>query len=577
MELNRLLQRQLEKYLPGAAWQADESLVNFINAIHNTYQDHEETQQLSEHAFNLVDQEYTNLTQKISESEARMKTILHGALDAVISMDQQGTIIDWNPEAERIFGYSCMEAQGKLLSDLIIPDHLKEAHSKGLENYLKSGHGPVIGKRIEIVAKRETGEVFPVELTISVLYDKGTRFFNAFLRDISLRKKAEQELKNYSERLQEMVADQHQELIENEARLRTITQNAPDFIAELDVQGNILFINKPLPYFPSGKVMGSNFIHWSAPDQHPTIMNSLNRVVQNGEIVQYETENKGPQGESYFYLSSMAPVKISGQVERIILIAHDITTRKQIERDLIHAKEQAEEASAAKSEFLANVSHELRTPLNGVIGFTDLLTKTPLNENQHKYLNMASQSANLLLSLIDDILDFSKIDAGKFRLDLSETDLTLLCLQVSDMVKFQINQKEVTFLVDIAPNLPSRIFADEIRLKQVLANLLSNAIKFTERGEVELKLDLLTKNIDEVTVRFSVRDTGIGINPKNQKIIFDAFVQEDISTTKKYGGTGLGLTISNKILALMQSELQLQSEPGMGSLFYFDLSLAYHH
>jgi signal transduction histidine kinase len=244
-----------------------------------------------------------------------------------------------------------------------------------------------------------------------------------------------------------------------------------------------------------------------------------------------------------------------------------------LNREIIKQKEQVERASSAKSEFLANISHEIRTPLNGIIGFSDLLVKTELSQAQNKYTSIISQSGNSLLKIIDDILDFSKIEAKKFELSMDKTNLPELCGQVTDMIKYQAGQKGLNVSLMLAPDCPEVIWADETRLKQVLVNLLANAVKFTQAGEVQLKIETLEKFHDgETRLRFSIRDTGIGIDPKNQQKIFDAFVQEDISNTKKYGGTGLGLTISNELLALMDSRLELQSEKGKGSLFHFTIS-----
>jgi signal transduction histidine kinase/DNA-binding response OmpR family regulator len=243
------------------------------------------------------------------------------------------------------------------------------------------------------------------------------------------------------------------------------------------------------------------------------------------------------------------------------------------QRDLTKAKKQAEVASKAKSEFLANMSHEIRTPLNGVIGFTDLLMQSKLTEIQQQYMTTVSQSANSLLDIINDILDFSKIEAGKLELSIDKVDVLEIGSQVADMIKYQAHKKELEVLLNISNQVPRYIWADEIRLRQVLINLLSNAVKFTEFGEVELKIEALSKNEGEDTVfRFSVRDTGIGIDEKNTQKVFEAFSQEDGSTTKRFGGTGLGLTISNKLLSLMGSQLHLQSELGKGSTFYFDVT-----
>ena len=241
---------------------------------------------------------------------------------------------------------------------------------------------------------------------------------------------------------------------------------------------------------------------------------------------------------------------------------------------LRRAKEQAEQGGRAKSEFLANMSHEIRTPLNGVIGFVDLLMKTKLDNTQKQYMSTVFQSANSLLDIINDILDFSKIEAGKLELSIEQYDLYKLGEQVMDIVTYQANEKGLEILLNIQSDIPRFIWVDSVRLRQVLVNLLGNAVKFTNAGEIELKIIMLKTELDKnIKFRFQVRDTGVGIDPNNQQKIFTAFSQEDASTTRKFGGTGLGLTISNKLLGLMGSQLQVESEMGEGSTFFFDITL----
>ncbi|MFV8443243.1 PAS domain S-box protein [Flavobacterium sp. LB2P44] len=251
----------------------------------------------------------------------------------------------------------------------------------------------------------------------------------------------------------------------------------------------------------------------------------------------------------------------------------DITERKQSET-VVQEKELAEAANKAKSEFLANMSHEIRTPLNGIIGFTDLLMKTNLGTTQEKYMTTISQSAHSLLDIINDILDFSKIEAGKLDLYIEKYDIHEMLKQVIDLILYESNQKKLNLELNIASDIPNYFWLDSVRLKQILINLLANAVKFTEKGSIKLNVSVIKKiNDSHAIIRFAVIDTGIGILEENKKKIFRAFSQEDSSTTRKFGGTGLGLTISNQLLGLMNSHLQLDTTIELGSTFFFDLKL----
>ncbi len=250
----------------------------------------------------------------------------------------------------------------------------------------------------------------------------------------------------------------------------------------------------------------------------------------------------------------------------------NVNKRAYYEEVLRKAKTQAEQASRAKSEFLANMSHEIRTPLNSVIGFTELLNKTPLSVSQKKFVENANISAQTLMEIINDVLDFSKIEAGRLELSEAETDIIETAEQVCDIVKYQASQKNIELLLNIGPDIPRYGLTDPIRLKQILVNLISNAIKFTEKGEVELSVKYEEKKQKKGTFTFSVRDTGIGISAEDQKKLFIAFTQADSSTTRKFGGTGLGLVISNYLAEKMGGKIELNSSPGIGSTFYFSIT-----
>ncbi len=301
------------------------------------------------------------------------------------------------------------------------------------------------------------------------------------------------------------------------------------------------------------------------------VRESLNRF----EPCHMEVINYKKNGEEFWSSIAFSPISDNtGKYTHWIAIKRDVTEHKKLEQNYIHAKEVAEAASKAKSEFLANMSHEIRTPLNSVIGFSDLLTKTSLDSTQQQYNSIVFQSANSLLDIINEILDFSKIEAGKLEIDIDKTDILELCYKASDVICYQAYQKNLELLLNISTDVPRFLWIDAVRIRQILINLLGNAVKFTTAGEVELKVTTVSQEEGGFSkIRFSVRDTGIGIHPDNIQKIFEAFSQEDASTNRKYGGTGLGLAISKKLLALMGSKLQVTSEPGKGSTFYFELTV----
>lgn len=506
---------------------------------------------------------------ELFSSQKLLNDVLQSASEiSIIALNINGEITVFNKGAEKMLGYTAEEMLGKQPM-LIHSEQELEKRSEELSQdlgYPIRGFRSIVGMaETEGLEKREwtyycrDGGARTVMLVVTPIRDINEQIegFLCIGTDVTER------------RLIELA------LITEKARLTAFVEHAPAAVAMLD--NDMRYIAVSNRWLEDYRMNGRNIIgasHYDVFQGLDEVSRQRHQRVLNGSIerkeedVIYIAEDPRPQ-----YLTwEMRPwYQYDGKVGGMMIFTQNITSIILQRNELEVAKRHAEQANEAKSEFLANMSHEIRTPLNGVIGFTDLVLKTKLNETQLQYLNIVNQSANALLSIINDILDFSKIEAGKLELEIEKCDLYELSGEATDIISYQVQAKGLEMLLNISPDLPRFIYADSVRLKQVLVNLLSNASKFTEKGEIELKIEPVTVHENHTTIRFSVRDTGIGIKPEKQGKIFEAFSQEDGSTTKKYGGTGLGLTITNRLLDMMSSTLHLDSTPGIGSCFYFEI------
>ncbi|MGK5092540.1 response regulator [Deltaproteobacteria bacterium TL4] len=358
-------------------------------------------------------------------------------------------------------------------------------------------------------------------------------------------------------------------------KLSTAVEQSPSSIVITDLQGKIEYVNpkfSQLTGYSLEEALGKNPRILKSGKVSSETYKALWTDLLAGKEWRGELHNKKKDGELYWEYASISPIKNeAGEMTHFLAIKEDIADRKQMEAELIQAKEQAEASNRAKSAFLASMSHEIRTPMNGVIGMTGLLLKTELNAKQQEYAETVRLSGMHLLSLINDILDFSKIEAGRMDLEEQAFDLKLCIEDALALIASKAAEKDLELIYLLEPKVPPFIRGDVTRLRQILVNLLSNAVKFTEAGEIMVSLKKLSQTEDSVKLQFSVRDTGIGIPADKKHRLFNAFSQVDVSTTRKYGGTGLGLAISARLTQLMGGEMWVESQEGQGSTFYFTI------
>ena len=370
-------------------------------------------------------------------------------------------------------------------------------------------------------------------------------------------------------------------IAQSERKFRNLFELSPIGIVLIDYENEkFLEINDALLEFTGytkNELLNLKLNDATPPEYWESDLERIKGLKFGHKIQPYEKEIFRKDGSRMPVLVNGIKLGLENHKKIFLALVQDIAERKKAEQELLRSKEEAEKANKAKSEFLANMSHEMRTPLNGIIGFSDILLKADLDTSHNQYVKTISQSANSLLAIINDILDFTKIEIGKIQIFSEKVHLFELVDEVISIIEFSAYEKQLEVVVNIDHDIPQCIYADKLRLKQILINLLGNAVKFTENGEIEISITKTEaqkeSNSNDVSLLFSVRDTGIGVSEEGKTVIFNAFMQEDNSSTRKYGGTGLGLTICNNLLGLMNSKLMLTSTKNVGSDFSFTLNV----
>ncbi|MEM9657820.1 MAG: PAS domain-containing protein, partial [Planctomycetota bacterium] len=357
--------------------------------------------------------------------------------------------------------------------------------------------------------------------------------------------------------------------------LHSLMDNIPDAIYFKDRESRFIRVSRAMQdkhgLADPDEVVGQTDEDLFTEEHAQQALADEREIMRTGEplVARLERETWPHRNDTWVSTTKMPLRNSDGATVGTFGISRDVTELKQAQDQLLHARDAANAASKAKSDFLANVSHEIRTPMNGIIGMTELLLNTELSDEQHEYQSIVKSSAHALLSLLNSILDFSKIESGKLELEIVPFELRETIGNTLQTLAARAAQKGLELAVRIPPEAPERLLGDPSRLRQILVNLVGNAIKFTDRGEVvvEVAVDSIDRHMSDL--HFTVRDTGPGVPPEKQARIFEAFSQADASTTRKYGGTGLGLAISTQLVQLMGGRIWVESELGQGSTFHF--------
>jgi PAS domain S-box-containing protein len=500
--------------------------------------------------------------EELKNANKKMETIIDAIPDLMLEVGLDGTIYNYHSHLKDSFMESTDRFIGKKISEILPPDAANLAFSaihEAAENGFSTGRQYTLEKKNEL--RWYELSIAPMKETV----DNEIHFI-CLSRDITKVKLVDESLAKSEERYRGLLDNLDAGIVVHAADTSVIMSN--------NKASELLGLS-------TEQILGKRAIDpiWKYLNEDNSIIDvekhPISLILKTKQAVKNFTLgiNHPNSTKIVWVLVTGFPIlSHSNEITEIVISFIDITERKLMERELLKSKEQSETANKAKTDFLANMSHEIRTPLNGIIGFTHLLMKSKMEKNQSEYMATINESATSLMQIVNDILDFSKIESGKLELHMEQVNLYQLTRQVIDLFSHLAKQKNIDLVLNLNENVPKYVLGDSVRLKQVLVNLLSNAIKFTSFGEICLDINkVVVPKKKTTTLKFSVKDTGVGIKEANKDKIFNSFVQEDNSTNRKFGGTGLGLAISNQLLALMESKLQLISKYGDGSDFFFEI------
>jgi PAS domain S-box-containing protein len=473
---------------------------------------------------------------------------------ATVEQNANGVITEWNAAAERMFGWPRSDAIGRT-ADIVIPARNVEKSHRHLADILRGPEERVYEGTITVLGR--DGHEFPAVVSVTARTKPvGLRLITT-VRAVSPMQGAASgaEAQRYLD----------------------ILNQISDGCAVVDLRGNYLFVNDAfcqMYNYQRADLIGANFKNAIGEERISTLRAMYTEVYRTGVASQAEYRVY-PKGRDMMFIDGSVSLDrdASGKKVGFVSIMRDCTARKAAEQEADRARRAAEEANRAKSDFLANMSHEIRTPMNGIIGMSTLALDTELTAEQADYIATVKGSAESLLVVLNDILDFAKIESGKLDLEQIPFSVAEVVAGAVHPLAFQAMEKQIALVVDVAPAVPPSLLGDPTRLRQIITNLVGNALKFTERGSITVSATAAAVDGAGVAVHLSVADTGIGIPDDKQAQIFDAFTQADGSTTRRFGGTGLGLTISATLVRMMGGRIWVESKPGSGSTFHIEVPL----
>ncbi|MDO9016838.1 MAG: response regulator [Deltaproteobacteria bacterium] len=504
---------------------------------------------------------------------ALQSAIFNSANFSCIATDATGVIQIFNVGAERMLGYAAGEVMNTItpadISDPVEVIARAKALSVELGTTITPGFEALVFKAsrgiediYELTYFRKDGSRFPAVVSVTALRDAQDAIIGYLLigTDNTARKLVEAEQRKLDQRLRDQ-----------QFYTRSLIESNIDAIMTTDPSGIITDVNKQMEALTGStrdELIGAPFKDYFTDPERAEA--AIRLVLSEKKVTDYELTACARDGKKTVVSYNATTFYDRGRtLQGVFAAARDITERKQVEAELKQARAVAESASRTKSDFLASMSHEIRTPMNAIMGIADLLAKTELTAEQDKYVQIFRRAGDNLLNLINDILDLSKVEASQLELERTGFSLSDLLEKVTEMVAARAQEKGLSLVSEIAPDVPPDLVGDPTRLRQVLLNLVGNAIKFTESGEVSLRITRDRDSSVPTALRFTVSDTGIGIPHEKLGRVFERFTQADSSTTRRFGGTGLGLTISRRLVELMGGRIWVESGVGQGSVFSF--------